>query len=74
VKSKTWPLILIIIGIILNLPHRELIVGYKNLEVNLTYGAGSLRTLVDVKYSDKVDSKLFEVKNTYIAHKLFFTD
>jgi hypothetical protein len=40
---------------------RELIVGYKNLEVNLTYGAGSLRTLVDVKFSDRVDSSLFEV-------------
>lgn len=36
--------------------------GYKNLEVNLTYGAGSLRTLVDVKYSDRVDSSLFDVK------------
>jgi hypothetical protein len=73
VKSKTSPLILVIIGLILNLPHRELIVGYKNLEVNLTYGAGSLRTLVDIKYSDKVDSKLFEVKLlTYSLNKFIY--
>ncbi|XP_059476458.1 histone acetyltransferase type B catalytic subunit isoform X2 [Neocloeon triangulifer] len=42
---------------------KEIIAGYKDLKVDLLYGAGSLKTLLNITYSKKVDPDLFEAEN-----------
>ncbi|CAB3383957.1 Hypothetical predicted protein [Cloeon dipterum] len=42
---------------------KEIIAGFKDLQVNLVYGAGSLRTLLDIKFSKKIDANVLEAEN-----------